>query len=259
VLLPLLVAVLVAYDHRRDIVGREWSQPFRRATVVVLVVIGWRLADDVGRALGPLMFRRLEAATSGTLRFVVRLATMLVVVALALRVAGLGPGALALGGAVTAVVVGLAAQQTLGNVIAGTVLISSRPVRVGERVRLQGGSIGGSIEGVVSALGLLYTTIARGEDRVMVPNAVVLNVALMPLREPAGVDLRARLPAGTTPSEVQTLLAHAIETPVRTPPRVDLQELDGDDVVMRITATPVRAGDGARLASEVVDAVSASG
>ena len=77
-------------------------------------------------------------------------------------VAGLDPRTLAVGGAFTAVVFGLAAQQTLGNLIAGMVLLSARPFRVGERVRLQAGAVGGSTEGVVSSLGLLYTTLARG-------------------------------------------------------------------------------------------------
>ena len=44
------------------------------------------------------------------------------------------------------------------------VLLSARPFRVGERVRLQGGGLAGQIEGVVSSLGLLYTTFAQGDD-----------------------------------------------------------------------------------------------
>ena len=62
---------------------------------------------------------------------------------------------LAVGGAFTAVIVGLAAQQTLGNLFAGIVLLSARPFRVGDRVRLQGGGLAGEIEGIVSSLGLL--------------------------------------------------------------------------------------------------------
>ena len=49
----------------------------------------------------------------------------------ALRLAGLKPETLAVGGAITAVILGLAAQQTVGNLIAGTVLLSARPFRVG--------------------------------------------------------------------------------------------------------------------------------
>ena len=40
----------------------------------------------------------------------------------------------------------------------------------------------------------------------MVPNNVVLAAAVVPLREPAAVDLRARLRPDVVPSEVQELL-----------------------------------------------------
>ena len=119
-------------------------------------------------------------------------------------------------------------------------LLSARPFRVGERVRLQGGGIAGQIEGIVSSLGLLYTTFAQGDDHVMVPNSVVLNVAIVPLREPDGVDLRARLPADVTPLEVQELLDAAHRDAGAQPPQITLEELDGDEVVVRISATPER-------------------
>ena len=133
--------------------------------------------------------------------------------------------------------------------------MSARPFRVGERGRLQGGGIAGQIEGIVSSLGLLYTTFAQGDDHVMIPNSVVLNVAIVPLREPDGVDLRARLAAGVTPLEVQQLLDESIETPMRDRPQIALEEIDGDEVVVRISATPERPSDGPRLASEVLEAV----
>ena len=91
----------------------------------------------------------------------------------------------------------------------------------------------------------------------MVPNSVVLNVAIVPLREPDGVDLRARLRPDVTPLEVQELLDTAIQTPVRGQPQITLEELDGDEVVVRIPATPERPADGPRLASEVLEAVAA--
>jgi small-conductance mechanosensitive channel len=174
---------------------------------------------------------------------------------LALRIAGLRPGELAVGGAFTAVVLGLAAQQTLGNLFAGTVLLSARPFRVGERVRFQGGGLAGTVEGVVSSLGLLYTVLSDGEDEIMVPNSVVLSVAVVPLREPDAVDLRARLRPGVTPADVQALLDERIDVPLIERPRIMLEEIDGDEVVVRIEATPVNAADGPNLASEVLTAV----
>ena len=110
---------------------------------------------------------------------------------------------------------------------------------------------------MVSSLGLLYTTFAQGDDQVMVPNSVVLNVAIVPLREPDGIDLRARLAAGVTPLELQDLLEDAIETPVRDRPQITLEEIDGYEVVVRIAATPERPSDGPRLATEVLEALAA--
>ena len=167
-----------------------------------------------------------------------------------MRIAGLDPRTLAVGGAFTAVVVGLAAQQTLGNLIAGTVLLSARPFRVGERVRFQGGPVAGEVEGVVSSLGLLYTTLAQGDDRIMVPNSVVLNLAIMPLREP---DSRrpARPPAGRGWATPPTSRASSRRSSRSPPARIRTscsEEVDGDEVVVRITATPQvsRTGPAAR-------------
>jgi small conductance mechanosensitive channel len=252
-LVPLFVAVLLAYEHRQSLLGVDI--PVRIAAVVVLLVLGWAIARDVGRALGPVLFRRLDPATAGTVGFLIRLATVGLSVLVALRVAGINPRTLALGGALTAVVLGLAAQQTLGNVIAGTVLLSARPFKVGDRVRLQGGPIGGQLEGVVSSLGLLYTTFVKGEDSVMVPNSVVLGVAVLPVREPDAVNLRARLKPGMTPSELQELLESALQTPLRDAPRITLEELDGDAAVVRIAATPMVAAEGRHLASELLAVV----
>ena len=200
VLLPLLAGVLVLYTYREDVFGSAYDVPVRIGTFLALIALGWQFARDIGKALGPMLFRRMDPGTAGTVGFLIRLATVVVAVIVALRIAGLGPRTLALGGAFTAVVLGLAAQQTLGNLFAGTVLLSARPFRVGERVRLQGGGLAGTVEGVVSSLGLLYTTLSSGDDQIMVPNSVVLNVAIVPLREPEGIDLRARLRPGVTPA-----------------------------------------------------------
>jgi small conductance mechanosensitive channel len=253
VLIPIGIATYILYKQREQLFGVD--TPARVVAAVLLLAIGWQVARDVGRSVGPAMFRRMDPATAGTAGFLMRLVTILFVFVIAMRVVGLDPRTLAVGGAFTAVIFGLAAQQTLGNLIAGTVLLSARPFKVGDRVRLQGGQIAGQIEGVVSSLGLLYTTFASGEDSIMVPNSAVLNVAVVPLREPEGVDLRARLPADVAPSEVQALLQENVQTPMRDVPRILLEELDGDDVVVRIQATPERAADGPKLASEVLAAV----
>ena len=247
----LIAAVLFAFNHRHDIAPGHGVEA-RIATAILLFVLGWGFAAALGRTLTPFIMRRLDPGTAGTVGFAIRLITILLVGLIALGIAGVKPATLAVGGAAIVIVLGLAAQQTLGNIFAGVVLQGTRPFRVGERVRLTGGPLAGSVEGTVSSLGLFYTTILKGQDRMMIPNNVLLVVAVEPLREPDSIDLRARFDSHLSPSTVQDMLRQAITVPTLRPPRIELEEVDRDEVVLRISATPVNPGDGAKLAEQVV-------
>jgi hypothetical protein len=252
-LLPLVAIVLVLYALREELFGTD--VPVRIAAAVLLAAIGWRIARDLGRALGPRLLARFDPGTASTVGFLVQLLMLVIVGVVALRLVDLDPRAIAVGGAVTAVVIGLAAQNTLGNLIAGMMLIASRPFKAGERVRMQGGTLGGEIEGTVASIGLIYTTLARGAERLLVPNNSVLSASIVPIRLPAGVDLQARLQQGVGTTELQGLLKERVQTPTRDEPHISLQEVYADSVRVRITATPVADADGARLADEILSAV----
>jgi len=268
VLVPLFIAILVFWGHHWDILSNisyvkhnlhhvkaQYGTWLRVLTIIALIVVGWWVARDLGRLTGPTFMRRMDPATAGTVGFVIRIVVALIIALIVLSVAGTGIKALAVGGGFTAVVLGLAAQQTLGNVFAGMVLLSARPFRVGERVRLQAGVVGGQAEGVVSSLGLLYTVLSRGTEQMMIPNNVVLAAAIVPLREPEPVDVKVRLSHGVRPSQVQAILEQEIGTPTSSK-GVVLEEVDGDDVVVRVQATPEIADDGPRLADEIMAALS---
>jgi small conductance mechanosensitive channel len=206
--------------------------------VILLVIAGSAATHWLGRGVALTFYRRLDPATAGTMGFLLRLLAMVAIVVLALRIAGITAATLAVGGAFTAILLGLAAQQTLGNLFAGIVLQSTRPFRVGERVRLVGGALAGSIEGTVSSLGLFYATLVRGADRLLVPNSVLLSLVVVPLREPDRVDVRARFDIDASPRRVEEKLRGSITVPTRYPPHVGLEEIDEDGVALRITATP---------------------
>jgi small conductance mechanosensitive channel len=255
-LLTLLViaGVLVAYGRRADLApGYEiWV---RISAVVILVVAGSAAATWLGRWLSPLFYRRLDPAAAGTLGFLLRLVSLGVVVIVALRIAGVTMTTLAVGGAFTAIVLGLAAQQTIGNIFAGIVLQGTRPFRVGQRVRLVGGALAGSLEGTVSSLGLFYTTLAQGADRLRVPNSVLLSLVIVPLREPERLDVRVRFDHGASPRDIEERLRKTITVPTRYPPHVGLEEIDDEGVVLRVNATPLQPQDGSELADQVLDAL----
>jgi small-conductance mechanosensitive channel len=252
---PLVVGVLLAYRYRISLFGLD--APVRVACALALVALGWAVARDVGRAVSPALFRRLEPATAGTVSFLIRLFLLGLSLLVALRYAGLDPRTLAVGGAFTAVVFGLAAQNTLGNLLAGVLLLSARPFRVGDRVRFQAGGLAGQIEGVVMSLGLLYVTLAQGEDTIMIPNNVAMAAAVVPLREPAAIDLRARLKPDVKPSELQAFLEENVRTPTRSHPHISVEEVDDAEVIMRVNAVPELDRDGPRLADEILAAIGA--
>lgn len=254
VALLVLAATLAVYYNRHRL-PPSYDQWVRIATVAILIVAGSAATHWLVRGLSPPLYRRLDPATAGTLGFLIRLFAIATVVILALRIAGVNAATLALGGAFTAIVLGLAAQQTLGGLFAGIVLQSTRPFKVGERVRLVGGALAGSIEGTVSSLGLFYATLVQGADRLLVPNSVLISLVVVPLREPDRVDVRARFDSDASPQRVEERLLRAITVPTRYRPSVSLEEVDQDGVVLRINATPLRSEDGSQLAEEVLEAL----
>jgi hypothetical protein len=65
-----------------------------------------------------------------------------------------------------------------------------------------------------------------------------------------------RLTSGVRPSQVQAILDQEVSTPTRSGTSVLLEEVDGDDVVVRVQATPESSHDGAQLADEIMMALS---
>src|SRR6478672_5871706 len=64
---PLLAGILVLYARRHDFAGAD--TPIRAVTVVGLLMLGYALTRDIGRLLGPSLFRRMDPPTAGTVGF----------------------------------------------------------------------------------------------------------------------------------------------------------------------------------------------
>ena len=74
-------------------------------------------------------------------------------------------GGLLASSAVIGIIVGFASQRTLGNFVAGLLIAFTQPLRLGDRVEIEGAS------GVVEEIGLTYTFIrTEDETRVVIPN-----------------------------------------------------------------------------------------
>ncbi len=88
----------------------------------------------------------------------------------ALSIVGIDLGGLLIAAGFTGLVVGLAAQQTLGNFFSGLALILEGRLKVGDSVRI------GSDGGVVESVGLMSTTLRLWSGEVLtVPNSALMS------------------------------------------------------------------------------------
>jgi small-conductance mechanosensitive channel len=148
-------------------------------TILVAVVVAF-LVDRLVIGRGTRVAQRLtdggvSRAAQTRLRLVRRLVFVLILVigvALALSQFGqirrLATGILA-SSAVLGLVIGLAARQSIGNMVAGVVLAVTQPIRIGDRVTFE------DTTGRVDDISLTYTYIDPGDGRlVVIPNEAMV-------------------------------------------------------------------------------------
>jgi small conductance mechanosensitive channel len=164
------------------------------ATVLIAKLVDWRIAH---RDLAPgsaTRYRVLRQALVTTIIFVGVMSALLVIP----PVRALAGGILA-SSAVIGLVIGFASQRTIGNLVAGILIAVTQPLRLGDRVTVEG------TEGIVEEIGLTYTWIrTRDNDRLVVPNEKLASDSIrnstirsaetfaeVQVQVPASVDLRA--------------------------------------------------------------------
>jgi len=168
--------------------------------LAIFATIGFsRIARD-------LLEPRTGPAHAAVVRYTIVLAGGLANVIITLQLFKVPVGNLLVGTAFTAVLLGIAAQQTLGNLFAGVMLMLARPFNVGDQVRMRGGALGGEIQGTVTAVGITYTRVDTAEGTLNVPNAQAMAAVVGPLEadgppDPGPAADPVAAPAGTAPAD----------------------------------------------------------
>lgn len=152
---------------------------------IVFAVFGVVTTRSAAREAARVAGLRGGPGTAAAVRLGVGVIGFLVVMLATLDLLNVRIESLLLGGAITGVVVGIAAQQSLGNIAAGAVLLASRPFSLGQRVRIRAGSLGGVIDGCVTSIGLVYTWLDTDDGPVALPNLGLLSAAVGTIRDPA--------------------------------------------------------------------------
>ncbi len=125
-------------------------------------LVSWKASESAGVAV------RISAIVLGAI----------LVLFVTLGMLDISVSHLLLGGAITGVIVGIAAQQSLGNVFAGIVLLVVRPFGPGDLVRVRSGAMGGEMVGTVTDIGLTYVSLRTEQGLLRLPNSGVLAAAV---------------------------------------------------------------------------------
>lgn len=165
----------------QDLLGMVKPDSFIGALLYLLIFV------VVALLVGRLLRVALQAAVTRqghidrtTLTFLQQLSTAAIWVVMLILYAHLIPvlrsmgTALLAGASIASVVIGLAAQSTLGNLIAGVSITIYRPFRLGDTLQVTAPT--GAETGSVEAISLGYTTLRTGDGRMVVlPNSVAAS------------------------------------------------------------------------------------
>jgi small conductance mechanosensitive channel len=212
---------LQAFDH--DVLS--WLRPDTLigalTYLVVSVLLALALSSLLRRAVQTSLVRKGHIDRT-TISFLKQFGTALIWVIMIILYAHLIPvlralgTALLAGASVASVVIGLAAQSTLGNLVAGISITIYKPFRLGDTLQVAAPT--GTEVGVVELISLGYTTLrAPAGHLVVLPNALAASTAtlnLTPTFAPGAVTVMLRLPRET---DLETARRLALEVAHGTP------------------------------------------
>jgi len=157
-------------------------------TAVLFLIFGSMATYGLARQARQLLEPRVGVAYSAIVRYAILIVGAFTTLLLTLVLFGVPVSQLVLGGALTTVFVSIAAQQALGNVFAGLVLMLARPFKVGDEIRLRAGSLGGggTLDGTVTDIGITYVRVDTSGGLISVPNSQALNAVVGPIPPDGG-------------------------------------------------------------------------
>jgi Mechanosensitive ion channel len=160
--------------------GRTGNLALAYGAAVVFFLLAFYASIGLGNKAREILLPKLGYAHSAVVRFAIVVAGSIATILITLQLFDIEITQLVVGGAVTGVILGIAAQQSLANVFSGMILLSARPFRVGDQIGIRSGALSGLIEGTVTEISLTYVLLETGSGPVHVPNSQVLAAAVGP-------------------------------------------------------------------------------
>ena len=219
VAIPLLLVLILAWVDKQWVVPlqsplRGWRHPAHYGLVVVGALIAVYAVRAFTEALGGALEGYLGLAQARRAAKFVSIILYGVVIMLAITGAGFDLSGLLVGGALTGVIVGIAAQASLSNIIAGVVILFARPYGAGMYVTVRTTAFGGvEYSGQVREVGLFYTSLRHsGGKEIRIPNSTMVAAVVVLRPQQLDVYIPVTLPRSTDLPACLELLQRDIES-----------------------------------------------
>lgn len=151
------------------------------SAALVLVVAGALAIIHLSRAIGRTVARGTTIGTGASVRLITTGVGYIILIFALLTVLGVSLDHLLIGAGVAGIILGVAAQQSLGNVFAAIVMLVARPFVVGDMIRIRSG-VTGVLDVRVLGIGLTYVTVETDDGILRVPNSLMLAAGIGQLR-----------------------------------------------------------------------------
>jgi small-conductance mechanosensitive channel len=148
------------------------------ASAAVLLASGVVAIRRVADGLGRLITLRSITSAGAAVRLLITGVGYVVVAFAVFGVLGVPIDHLLVGAGLAGIVLGIAAQQSLGNIFAALVLLLARPFKIGDHLRIRSGALGGVFEAWVLEISLTYVTLRTDDGPLKVPNSAMLAAGI---------------------------------------------------------------------------------
>src|SRR5881296_1084471 len=141
--------------------------------VVVAATIGYFVVNSLANVFYRLSYDALKK-NAEIIRILIRIIGAIIVISIIISFLSEDPIIAASIGTITAIVIGFASQNVLGNLISGLYLAITRPFRIGDKVTVFGNT------GVIFDIGLLYSKLRTDDgDIILAPNTSMVSTTII--------------------------------------------------------------------------------
>jgi small conductance mechanosensitive channel len=171
IMMIIVIAVVVVASSIIGQLLEQRYQPFLRIGVVS--IIGYFVINSLANIFYKLTYDSLKK-NAEIIRILIKIIGAIIVISIIISYLSEDPIIAASIGTITAIVIGFASQNVLGNLISGLYLAIARPFRIGEKVTVFGNT------GIILDIGLLYCKLRTDDgDMILAPNLSMVSTTII--------------------------------------------------------------------------------